>query len=272
MKAIFSFFDTTGEPLKSSQHWLNPKFFLYTWVLTVHQASKYFDEVELVTDSKCKKLFEQLNLPFSNIRTDLDEVLVYPKELWALGKIKAYQIQDKPFIHIDNDVILFDRLPDRLLNAPIGFQNIEADEWFDHSYKGQVDNLTYSGENLPKSWGCSKHAVNCGIYICNDLNYNREYCNQAFELVDNNLPLIMNTGHAGLYCVIFEQYMASNVSHYMGIKEELLSENHRNEEYDKYKYVHIWGEKRNLQWFEMIETIIKRDYPNYYNLIETLVK
>lgn len=271
MKAVYSFFDTTGEPLQSARHWLNPEFFLYSWVVSTHQAAAKFSKVELVTDSKSKILFENLELPFTTIRTDLDEILDYNKEFWALGKIKAYQIQDEPFIHIDNDVIIFNELPRELLNAKILFQNKEANDWFNYCYQPQVAYLDKVNYSLPKSWKKADYAVNCGIYLCNELEFNKEYCKQAFQLVDNNYYKILHSEAPYLYSVIFEQFMAANIAEEMKIEPLFLSENNIEDEYSKYKYVHIWGEKRNKHWFESIKNIVKRDYPYHFELINNLL-
>lgn len=272
MKAVYSFFNTTGNPLQSARHWLNPEFFLYTWIITTHQSASKFNNVQLVTDSTSKKLFEKLQLPFTEIRTDLDSILDYDKEFWALGKIKAYQIQEEPFIHIDNDVILFENFSEEILKSKIVFQNKEAGDWFRNCYEPQVSYLDRVNYNLPSTWKKANYAVNCGIYLCNDLDYNKKYCKEAFQLVDNNYYKILNSGSAHSYSVIFEQFMAANVAEQMNIKPKFLSENNIEEEYNQYKYVHIWGEKRNQNWFDNIKKIAERDYPRHYEIANEILK
>jgi len=271
MKAVFSFWNTSDDALKRATNWANPKFHLYSWVLAVNKASKYFDEVELVTDSTSLSIFQKLNLPFTNIRTDLDELKSYPKSLWALGKIKAYQIQDKPFIHIDNDFILFNPLPDWFLKSPISFQNVEDGNWFEDSYRGQFENIRKNGR-LPYGWGACEKAYNFGIYVCNDMNYNRRYTDAAFELVDKNIALIEQSGVAGLYCVLFEQYMGATVAETMDIKASFLTDPFNKKEQGDNGWVHIWGGKKNDQWFENIEKIVKNNYPEQFRIVNDLVK
>lgn len=93
----------------------------------MHYASKHFDEVELVTDSVSWIEIEKLRLPFTSVKTTLDNIPDTFKGFWALGKLYAYAVQDKPFIHIDNDVILWEKLPDWALNAPLLVQQEETD-------------------------------------------------------------------------------------------------------------------------------------------------
>lgn len=272
MKAVFSFWDTTGNALIAATNWKNPKFHLYSWVLAVSQAAKWFKEVEIVTDSKSAELFKALNLPITSIRTDLDELETkgYNKRLWALGKIKAYQLQDKPFVHIDNDFILFQPLAERFLNSEIVFQNKEAADWFETSYRGQYEHLSKNGI-LPSSWGNVTYALNCGIYLCNNLEYNKEYCKQAFELVDKNHELIAETGVAGLYCVVFEQYIAATVAAQMNIEPTYLSEPFIIDKMNELGCIHIWGAKHDDNWFTKIESIVKMEHPEKFELINQLI-
>jgi hypothetical protein len=271
MKAVFSFWNTTGNALAKATNWASPKFHLYSWVLAVHQAKKHHKEVELVTDTVSLDMFKKLQLPFTTIRTDLDELIHYPKSLWSLGKLKAYQIQTEPFVHIDNDFILFKPLPNWFSGKPIGFQNKEDGNWFKSQYQRQCEHLSENGTNLPESWGANNWAYNCGVYSCNDLQYNQRYCKEAFQLVDNNIELIQKTGCAGLYCIIFEQYIASTVSQKMEIEPAFLADPFSPAEIEKLGLVHIWGAKNNKKWFQNIEKIVKMEYPKHFNIINTLV-
>ena len=266
MKAVFSFLNTTGNPLIEARNFMNPKLFLYSWVLSTHLAKQQFGDVEIVTDSDSSKLFEKLKLPVK-IKTNLNLLkdIVNP-ELWALGKIKAYEIQEEPFIHIDNDVFLFGKLPDNIHNVDAFFQ--QKEDLYPHVYQEYINTLNEKNNGLVESWGLENFAFNTAIYACNNLDYNKEYCRQAFELVYKNEKRILQTG-GGNYCVIFEQYLASCVAKQLNIKTDTLLENYDN---SKVQYVHVWGEKRNIEWFNNIETIIKRDYSNHYEIINELIK
>ena len=271
MKAVFSFWNTSGNALIEATNWINPKFQLYSWTLAVTQAAKFFDEVELVTDSSSLEIFKKLDLPFTSIRTDLDELDRYPKSFWALGKIKAYQIQDKPFVHIDNDFICFQKPSEEFLNSELGFQNLENNDWFELGYRGQVSNLSLNGVGLPQSWGNCEEAFNFGIYVCNNLDYNQRYCEESFQLVNNNKELIQNSGHPGLYCVIFEQYIGATVAKDMNIKPFFLSENCDHNEIERQGLIHIWGAKKDLNWFNNLEKIVRNEYPDKYEIINNLI-
>ena len=261
MKAVFSYYNTTGNVLQP-RHYLNSEFFLLSWALSTNLAKKQFEEVELVTDSESAKIFEKLQLPVT-IRTELDN-LNYNKTHWALGKIKAYQIQDKPFIHIDDDVFLFSNLEERIKNAPIAFQNKEENEWFDNCYKQK---LTYLNEISHPNY-----AVNMGLYLCNDLEFNKKYCKQVFDFVNKHNVSILKSSDAGYYSMVFEQFIAAKVIEELKIIPEFISKNNIKEEYLRQKYVHIWGAKKNGWWLDKVKERVQLHYPNYIEIINELIK
>lgn len=271
MKAVFSFWNTSGNALIKATNWANPKFHLYSWTLAVNQAAKFFSEVELITDSESLPIFKELNLPFTSIRTDLDELNKYPKSFWSLGKIKAYQLQEKPFVHIDNDFIMFMKPSEQFLNAQIGFQNTEDGDWFENSYRGQFTNLSDNGKGLPESWGLVNEAFNFGIYSCNNMAYNKKYCEEAFQLVDNNKDLILSTGHPGLYCVIFEQYIGATTAKLLNIEPSFLSKECNHSDIERQGLIHIWGAKHDNTWYNNIEKIVKNEYPKQFDIINNVL-
>lgn len=271
MKAVFSFWDTTNNLLINATNWLNPKFHLYSWVLSVTQAAKFFEEVELVTTSDMKVFFENLNLPFTNIRTDLDELSEMPKSFWSLGKIKAYEIQDKPFIHIDADVILYKNLPKEILNSELAFQNLEPADWFERCYEHNWNLINEKGL-VTKNWNNIKEAYCMGFYVCNNMDYNKEYCKQVMDLALNNKDLMIKSGsnYENTFCLLFEQYIAQTVATQMNIKPSFLLPHENLNLAVMLGYVHIWGGKHSQDWFKNIEDIVLTQYPKHYKLINNL--
>jgi hypothetical protein len=270
MKAVFSFWKTTDDTLIVSRNWLNPQFHLYGWVLAVHYASQLFEEVEIVTDSESLPLFEKLELPFTSIRTDLDELKDYPKNMWCLGKIKAYQIQDKPFVHIDNDFFLMRGIPTPALQSELCFQNMESGLWFESYYGKQFDEI--NRRVPPKHFGNVRYALNTAFYWCKNLDFNREYTKVVFEVTDSNLDFLKTRlVDGGQYCVLVEQYIASVVVNYMKLNYNTLTteENFEKSMYN-HDFVHIWGAKHSVYWFEKIERIVQKNFNRHYKLINLM--
>lgn len=277
MKAVYSFWSTRGDILKESRHYIDIETCLYSWIISTNKAKEQFGKVELITDSISAKSFELMNLPIDKISTELDSLSKYNKELWSLGKIKAYQMQDEPFIHIDEDVFLFKPLPEDLLKFQILFQsfeplNIYISSKFYNFYNWQIQSLKRFGV-ITESFGLTDYAVNCGIYLCNNLEYNQEYCKESFELVDKNLNFWKKNKRTQHYCVIFEQYIAACVARRLNIPINVLSQNY--DDIDNFKrlgYVHLWGQKKSQHIKESVKKRVEKDYPQYIELVEKLLK
>lgn len=270
-KAVFSYFPTTNDLSLEAKHWYNPRFHLYSWVMAVNMSRKWFEEVELITDSESAKLFvDTLKLPFTSVKTIFDD-FKYDKELWALGKIKAYEVQDKPFIHVDNDCILFNPLYDNMLGSKILTQNPEDGAWFTSAYQDLADYFEENAEFLPLSWKKSNYAACMGVYGVNDMDFNKEYCKQVFEMIDNNPKFWSSITNKGSYCIIFEQHMLANVAEDMKIPITYLSNPFDYKELEKIGYTHIWGGKKEQMWYDKIKDMIKSYYPKEYKLINEII-
>ena len=279
MKAVFSYWSTTENSLINATNWINPKYQLYSWVIAINQARKWYDKVEIVTDSLALPLFQKLKLPYTEIHTVLDELIDYDKKLWALGKIKAYQIQDEPFIHIDNDVFLLEDSLNKFKNERIVCQNIENG----HQYKGYYEPLInileenevniLDKDGLPQYWRLTENSPCMAIYLCNDLRFNEEYCRVVFNFVDVNKKLLEDLERSITvplcYSVIFEQYLAGQVAEQLRVPITPMCENSNLAALEKLGYVHLWGGKRNEEWYYYTEKIVKRDYPEQFEIIQS---
>ena len=86
-----------------------PKILAYCCMLSVLQARKFYDKVELYTNESQAKFFKRLGIPFTRIDTEVlkDE----PANCPSIPKIKTYAAQTEPFIHLDLDTILFRPVP-----------------------------------------------------------------------------------------------------------------------------------------------------------------
>ena len=209
MKFVYSNICLTHNPLFSCNNWLNVDFYLSTIVLSVLQTKKLYKDstIEFIGDRASIELFNKLNLPFDVIKDDLETIKSYPKDFWALGKIKAYQLQTENFIHLDTDVILRKKLDDfdNLL-----FQNKEENSlmnsWFTNMYSNQIKVINTNGYKV-KSWGKANYAVNSGIYGCKNLEFNVDYTTQVFDFIINNKNLLLQQHNVKEYAIVFEQYL-----------------------------------------------------------------
>ncbi|MHC0445876.1 DUF6734 family protein [Flavobacterium sp. 3-218] len=272
MKVVYSYWDT-GDGLKKPSNWFSSRLMLSSMVISVLNSYKHYGRVEMVTDSASKIWIEKLGLPFESIKTDLDELEKYDKGSWALGKIKAYSIQKEPFLHVDLDVILFEPFSQKLLNHDLYVQNFEpfSMDNYNKTYVPYIDLLENHGTNLPIGFSDKKHAVNLGIYGCNNLEFNKLFCNSVFNFIDNNEQKFKSLVPLHKLCVVWEQYFWALIADKLKMSIGTIID-------PQYKlasetgYFHLLIDKYKEEIATSFNEHVKNIYPNYYQSIEELLK
>jgi len=194
--------------------------------LSLHFSKQYFKEVHLVTDNKGKELIQKYGLKFDKIDTGLEEVMKgVNNSHWALGKIYACKIQDKPFIHIDTDVIWFKKPAKILLEADAAFQELEYENlgvW----YETLLEDAGKNYKNKPK-WFNSKsmRAYNCGIIAFNKLDILQEWWDEALNYVEYLKTSTVDYTKQ-VSSLIFEQFFVYHLCQHYGYKVELITNTH----------------------------------------------
>src|SRR6476646_849506 len=110
MRAVWSFWT---KPFKEHHHdvWFSEKHHLLSWALSFETARKHYPETALITDEEgAELLVGHLGLEFEHVSTELSELRDADERWWVLGKLRAYCVQQEPFVHLDNDVFLWARL------------------------------------------------------------------------------------------------------------------------------------------------------------------
>lgn len=272
MKVVYSYWET-GDGLKKPGNWLNSRFMLSSMVISVLNSYKHYGRVEMVTDTRSKLWIEKLGLPFESIKTDLDELDRYDKNSWALGKIKAYSIQNEPFMHVDLDVILYETLSDKLVSNELYVQNLEpfTTAPYNKTYLPYIDLLKKHGENLPIGFYDTKHALNLGIYGCNNLNFNNLFCDSVFTFINNNERYFKTRVPLDKLCVIWEQYFCAVIADKMGLSIGTVIDPYY-ESPTESGYTHLLINKYNEKVAENFNDHIKIIYPQFYKSINELLK
>jgi hypothetical protein len=173
--------------------WQSDFHYLCSWILSSCLLKRYFKETHLYCDTKTKKvLIDELDLPFDYVNTELDS-FTFDSYLWALGKAFAYTKQEKPFIHIDQDVFLWQALPKNLLNKPLIAQFGEKFSM----YRKKDGYINYPIEEIdkllnwkPDIWKKAikrpiQIACNCGIFGGNYYECINEYANMMIEIAQH---------------------------------------------------------------------------------------
>lgn len=215
--------------------------------LSVLNSKKWFDKVELVTDEKGYKfLIEDLQLPFTDVKVELDCLNHISKRNWSIGKIYACKIQDEPFMHQDFDVIWFKKPPSRILKAQAAFQNAESCEKSHYFYRPLMDDAKRKNFDLNKYCDLDLlRAYNCGIICFNDLSLINKWYNLAIDYIDKN------KNNLSLVPIFFEQFLIYNLLKHYKFKVETIGDNWVSEkEAIKYGYTHLISESKRRKDIE----------------------
>jgi hypothetical protein len=220
MRAVWSFWSRPFAAFKG-RIWREPQHHLLAWGLSLRLARKHYPDTLLVTDKAGKRLLvDDLGLSFGAVSTDLEALRDVDIGWWALGKLYAYSIQDRPFIHIDTDVFLWKPLPPSVAVAPVFAQCPEHHPPLDEWCGPQDIEAAFARHDspLPKEWEWWRsqghngfREENCGIVGGNHVEFLRYYARLALNLVRDpahraawaELP-----DKAG-YNMIVEQFMLS---------------------------------------------------------------
>jgi hypothetical protein len=270
--------------------WADKKYNYFSWVLSCYQFREFYDEVELVTDAAgYDLLINRLELPYTSVKVVLDDLNDYHPELWALGKIYAYSLQDKPFIHVDGDVFIWQRFEDRLHNASLLCQSREEGVHFNRMYSQVFLPMLQHFEYYPKvmdrsiSRNDGIKAVNAGILGGCNTDFFKMYAKEAFSFIDNNLQHLDKI-ELSLSSIIFEQFLFSALLEESNETLEYLNPNTNvllNDFADysgvpaKIKYIHTPGStlKKNKHLVDALDYRLQTDHPEAYyktmNLLRT---
>jgi hypothetical protein len=191
VRAVWSFW---SKPFYAGNgwHWREPIHHLLAWGLSLRLACSHYPETVLITDSPGKALLiNQLGLSFTHVSTELDRLNNECPDWWALGKLAAYSLQDKPFVHLDTDVFLWRPLPGRITRAPVLAQYLEN---YPSGCEPHIveDGFAREGLSLSPEWEWSRshqgqrfRQINCGILGGTNVAFIQHYARSALDLVQN---------------------------------------------------------------------------------------
>jgi hypothetical protein len=287
MRAVWSFWST---PYHAHYHrvWHSERHHLLSWVLSVGEACRHYPDTWLVTDSAgARLLVDRLALPFRHVDLRLDRLHAScDEEWWVLGKLTAYAAQTAPFLHLDNDVVLWRPLPTAVTDAPVFAQNPEIFYLEDQSlYRLEpfVNGIARFGGWLPPEWSWyveqrGTRALCCGIFGGHNLDFIRHYADRAIEIIrhPSNQAVWPTLGVRDN--ILVEQYFLaacleyhrhSAASPHRGLEAAYLFQSSA-DAFDppcatKVGYTHLIGDAKNDRYIaKRLEMRVQCDYPDYY--------
>lgn len=285
MKIIQSFWSGNQNNIKEDYGWYSSRYHWMSWILSCQQLVKYYDKVELYTDNfGYEVLINKLKLPYTKVHVILNELDIYPKDLWAIAKIKTYSLQEEPFIHVDGDVFIWNKFPENFINSKLLAQNLESTTGYYREMWDEISkNLTYIPEELFSfQKGTSNLCCNMGIIGGSDIDFFKEYCTKSFEFVNRNIEF-WDKINLFNFNIFFEQelfYELSSVNHKKinYLFDEIWSDNAYLGFGDfhmvphKRTYLHLLGFfKRQSSVCKNMEIYSMKYYPESYSKLSNLL-
>ncbi len=198
------------------------------------------------------------------------------KNDWALLKLRVYEGQIEPFIHIDGDVFFFRELLSNFMNGDYGaiVQSVELSYTYPNFFYSNVDALIkYDFIDIIKTTNyINKYkkvlGYNCGVAGFKDMDFMRLYVKRAYEMnrLINDGTLI-NVAHAPM---VYEQFLLHELILKHDIKcyeilptDDILTKGY-NKTGNEHKYTHLLSGNKYVQHFVMlVREKILDDFPEY---------
>jgi hypothetical protein len=192
MKIIQSFWTGNQNDFTNPHGWCDYKYNWISWILSSHQLVKFHKEVELYTDTfGYEILINKLHLPYTKVNIVLDELNHFHKDLWAVAKLKTFQLQTEPFLHVDGDVFVWESLTEKFKDSNLVVQNLEVTSTYYPEKWSQIrPKLVFVPDTL-KNFKCTTTdlVTNMGIIGGNNFAFFCEYTQKSLEFVEKNRPI-----------------------------------------------------------------------------------
>lgn len=265
--------------------WTHKMFHYMSCALSCLKLSEFYP-LELVADNEgIDVLINKIGLPYKSVKNDL-EGIDYPTSLWAIGKMIAYLSQEEPFLHIDNDIYIWQKFPDKVLKGNIVVQSIE--EGYQHNGLYTMD-VVGKFKDIPQyilntiSAAHVINSINAGIIGGNNVSFMNEYANEAIRFVKSNLNNILKLENPEGFNLIFEQCLLYNMAEQRNEDIVCLIDKRMTLEYRELvrfwnvplseSFIHtISSYKRHFAIGREVAQRLWFEYPDYFYRIQKLVK
>lgn len=286
-RAVWSFWSRAYEEYGRSS-WRTEWHHALAWGLSLAAAAQHYPDTCLVTDDEgARFLIDELQLPFRHVSTALQQLRREDPEWWALGKVKAYSLQETPFVHVDTDVFLWNRLAPEVEGSGILAQHPEVIVRGASCYQPEDLETAIGWPRrgwLPPEWiwygPVAERAECCGIFGGNRVDFIRHYADSALRLVlgqENRAELARVRGKIG-QMILAEQYLLTACFEYhrsrpespfrdvtIGYVFDTPEKPYQPEYATEAGYTHLAsGAKKDDRVCRHLEVRVRQDLPDHY--------
>lgn len=263
--------------------WYATKYSYMSWALSCLLFNKHYGSIELYTDQKGKELLvDLLGLPYGRVHVVLDSLNHYHPDLWAVSKLFTYQLQDDPFLHVDNDVFVWKKL-NRIADAGLVAQNEDVGyEYYQRIWHAVTTHFSYIPDYMKQDF--QKHpeirACNAGVFGGQDVDFIKEFASEALAFIKKNKKhhhqIIL-----GFSVLIYEQYLFACLARARGKSVSYLFPQMSADfkEVGNFAihprdpgFIHTVGSMKKKEYIsDCVSRQLRLEFPDYYYRIEELI-
>jgi hypothetical protein len=173
-----------------SEYYDQPDYQILYTILSAHYWKAYNGPIKLYTDSiglafyqqfKITEIYDDINISFLNgySKTDID-----PAYFWTSGKIKVLSNQYKPFVFLDQDMIIRTKLPEGLLDKDITITHWEIPSEY-YRFKETDWEKDIKHIDFPIGMSTGDWTPNTSFLCFNNLDLVKQYTDYHAKLVNN---------------------------------------------------------------------------------------
>lgn len=228
---------------------------LFSMALSACTIAQHYPKFEYVTDDAGAEMARACKLPYSKI-ISVGENFDSDASFWTHSKFEAYK-SDEPFLHFDNDLFLWEPLPDCVNTADVVALHGESFMWpLYEDYLAEAITLP-NWPKLHEVYFSNRTPINMAIFGGNDIQTINAYANEVLELMlpyfkDSNLTEA-NKIKLTKIAPVFEQLWGSQIIQCKLNKritfllpEKVVAKNDTNSK-DALKLTHLGGQKISLE-------------------------
>jgi hypothetical protein len=256
--------------------WLNFKYFLISAAYSCLTLRKNHKKVYLYTDTQGQELMDDLlRLPFEEISTSLNQLGDEDHRLWIRGKMHVIEQQQEPFIHVDNDIYVWEPLPTP--NRFIVQSRVPIWTEYKLSLNEIFANFDYIPECLLQRPTEKTMVANVGLIGGHDIDFFQRFCELSRNLLERNRKHLPVIGIGGFNQMMEEYLFTSMLRHENKDVFYLLESFNHNFPPSHlnfslvpvvYHYIHLIGNhKQSAYACEQLELRLKYEFPEYHTRV-----
>ncbi|MDE6551910.1 MAG: hypothetical protein K2K98_02955 [Muribaculaceae bacterium] len=246
-------------PFVDTFGWVSPCYHLMGLTLSCLTLKKQLGYLYLYCNRRARELLiDVLELPYDEVHESMNDLRLHYPQLRVLSKIHTYAQQKEPFLHIEGDVFLFERFPERITSGSVVAQNIE------------------------RLSDCNLHAFNTGILGGCSVDFFQRYFAEAFKYMKVDIACLTATD-ARRFNIFLENILCYNMSKEENITVEyLLPQTYNDNSFlglDKFheilsgksRYFHLSGKYKADEFTcRQMAKVLHTLYPQYFYRIIAL--